>query len=124
MAYLDPATNPGSKPQRLCAINCKSSTPDKLQTFRTIFGISCKFLTEIYLNKNTFFVLKGNIMQKKLKNLSGKQREESKILEKISCINGCMVISNLVISLVPYLFALVRIFFLSFIVSFQVHNCG
>ena len=27
MAYLDPASNPRSKPQRLCATNCKSSTP-------------------------------------------------------------------------------------------------
>ena len=41
MAYLGPASNPRSKSQRLCATNCKSSTPDKLQTFRTIFGISC-----------------------------------------------------------------------------------
>ena len=47
MAYLDPASNPRSKPQRLCATNCKSSTPDKLQIFRTIFGISCKYLTKI-----------------------------------------------------------------------------
>ena len=41
MAYLDPASNPGSMPQRLGATNCKSSTSDKLQTFRTIFAISC-----------------------------------------------------------------------------------
>ena len=45
MAYLDPASNPGSKPQRLGATNGKSSTSDKLQTFKTIFGISCKLLT-------------------------------------------------------------------------------
>ena len=57
MAYLDPASNPRSKPQRLCATNCKSSTPDKLQTFRTIFGISCKYLTKNYLHEITLFVL-------------------------------------------------------------------
>jgi hypothetical protein len=45
MAYLDPASNPGSKPQRFRVKNCKSSTSDKLQTFKTIFGISCKLLT-------------------------------------------------------------------------------
>ena len=44
MANLDPASNPGSKPQRFSVKNCKSSTSDKLQTFKTIFGISCKFL--------------------------------------------------------------------------------
>ena len=43
MAYLDPASNPRSKPKRLGAANCKSSTSDKLQTLKTIFGISCKF---------------------------------------------------------------------------------
>ena len=57
MAYLVPATNPRSKPQRLCATNCKSSAPDKLQTFRTIFGISCKYLTKNYLHEITLFVL-------------------------------------------------------------------
>ena len=57
MAYLDPASNPGSKPQRLGATNCKSSTSDKLQAFRTIFGISCKFLTKNYLHEITLFVL-------------------------------------------------------------------
>ena len=30
MASLDPALNPGSKPQRLDATNCKSSTSDKI----------------------------------------------------------------------------------------------
>ena len=79
MAYLDPASNPRSKPQRLCATNCKSSTPDKLQTFRTIFGISCKYLTKNYLHEITCFVLKGNFMQEKSRNLSGKQGEESMI---------------------------------------------
>ena len=103
MAYLDPASNPRSKPQRLCATNCKSSTPDKLQTFRTIFGISCKYLTKNYLHEITLFVLKGNLMQEKSRNLSGQQGVESMILDKMSCINGCMVKSNLVISLVPYL---------------------
>ena len=82
MAYLDPASNPRSKPQRLCAKNCKSSTPDKLQIFRTIFGISCKYLTKNYLHEITLtfcFVLKGNFMQEKSRNLSGKQGEESMI---------------------------------------------
>ena len=57
MAYLDPASNPGSKPQRLGVTNCKSSTSDKLQTFRTLFGISCKFLTKNYLHEITLLVL-------------------------------------------------------------------
>ena len=59
MAYLDPALNPGSKPQRLGAANCKSFTSDKLQIFRTIFGISCKFLTKNYLHEITLVVLFG-----------------------------------------------------------------
>ena len=78
MAYLDPASNPRSKPQRLCATNCKSSTPDKLQTFITIFGISCKYMTKNYLHEITI-VLKGNLMQEKSRNLSGQQGEESMI---------------------------------------------
>ena len=72
MAYLDPASHPISKPQRLCATNCKSSTPDKLQTFTTIFGISCKYMTKNYLHEITRFVLKGNLMQEKSQNLLGK----------------------------------------------------
>ena len=79
MAYLDLASNPRSKPQRLCGTNCKSSTPDKLQIFRNIFGISCKYLTKNYLHEITLFVLKGNFMQEKPRNLSGKQGEESMI---------------------------------------------
>ena len=39
-------------------------------------------------------------MQEKSQNLSGKKEEESMTHEKMSCINGCMVKSNLVISLV------------------------
>jgi len=77
MAHLDPASNPGSKPQRLGVTNCKSSTSDKLQTFRTIFGISCKFLTKNYLHEITLFVLKGNLMQEKSQNLSGKKGDTS-----------------------------------------------
>ena len=81
MAYLDPASNPRSKQQRLCATNYKSSTPDKLQTFITIFGIPCKYLTKNYLHEITLFcfVLKGNFMQEKSRNLSGQQGEESMI---------------------------------------------
>ena len=79
MAYLDPASNPGSKPQRLGAANCKSSTSDKLQKFRTIFGISSKFLIKNYLHEITRFVLRGNLMQEKSLNLSGKKGEESMI---------------------------------------------
>ena len=60
MAYLDPAGNHGSKPQRLGATNGKSSTSDKLQTFRAI------------LHEITRFVLKGNLMQEKSQNLSEK----------------------------------------------------
>ena len=56
LAYLDPASNPGSKPQRLGATNCKNSASDKLQTFKTIFGISYKFPNKNYLHEiNTFF---------------------------------------------------------------------
>jgi hypothetical protein len=43
MAYLDPASNPGSKPQRFSVKNCKSSTPDKLQTFKPIFAFLVNF---------------------------------------------------------------------------------
>ena len=63
MAHLDLASNPRSKPQSLCVTNCKSSTPDKLQTFRTSFGISCKYMTKNYLHEIALFVLKGNLMQ-------------------------------------------------------------
>ena len=55
MVYIDPASNPGSKSQRLGATNCKSSTSDKLQTFIIIFGIPCKFLNKNYLNYTTLF---------------------------------------------------------------------
>ena len=80
MAYLDPASNPGSKPQRLGPTNCKSSPSDELQTFRTIFGISCKFLTKNYLHDITLcFVLKGNLMYEISQNLSGKSGQESMI---------------------------------------------
>jgi hypothetical protein len=41
-------------------------------------------------------------MQEKSRNLSGQLGEESMIRDKKCCINGCMVKSNLVISLVPY----------------------
>jgi hypothetical protein len=54
MAYLDPAFNPGSKPQRLGVTNSKNFTSDKLQTFRIIFGISCKFLMKNYLHEALF----------------------------------------------------------------------
>ena len=75
MAYFDPASNPRTMPQSLGATNCKSSMSDKLQTFRAIFGMSCKYLT-----KNTLsFILKGNLMQEKSRNLSGQQGEESMI---------------------------------------------
>ena len=40
MAYLDPASNSGSKPQRFIVKKWKISTSDKLQTFKTIFGTS------------------------------------------------------------------------------------
>ena len=79
MAYLDLASNPRSKPQRLCATNSNRSTPDKLQTFRTSFGISCKYMTKNYLHEITRFVLKGNLMQEKSRNLLGQQGEESMI---------------------------------------------
>ena len=55
MAYLDPASNPGSKPQRLSAKNCKSSTSDKLETYKTIFVISCRFLSNNSIQMITGF---------------------------------------------------------------------
>ena len=57
MVYLDPASNPGSKPQRFSFENCKSFTLDKLQTFRTTYGISFKSLTKNNLHEITLFVL-------------------------------------------------------------------
>ena len=95
---LSPASNPGSKPQRFNVKNCKSSTSDKLPTFKTFFSISCKLLSKnyIYLRKHLFFVSLGNF---------GKRNHitfRKIIWEKVYCINDCMVISNLVISLVPY----------------------
>ena len=51
---LDLASKPGSKPQRLGATNRKSSTSDKLQIFKTIFCISCQFLTKNYLHEITY----------------------------------------------------------------------
>ena len=47
--------------------------------------------------------LLGNFQQEKLRNLSGKWKQESMIWDKMGCISGCMVKSNLVIYLVPYL---------------------
>ena len=41
-------------------------------------------------------------MQEKSRNLSRQQGEESMVWDKMSCTNGCMVKSSLVISLVPY----------------------
>jgi len=90
MAYLDPASKFGSKPQSLGATNSKSSTSDKLQTFRTIFGISWKFLTKTYLHGITLF-LKGNLMQEKSQNLSGKQGEEFKNCLATSASNGSLI---------------------------------
>ena len=53
MAYFDSPSNSGSKPQRFIVKNCKSSTPDKLQTFKPICGISWKFLAQkLNLNDN------------------------------------------------------------------------
>ena len=39
---MNPAFNPGSKPQRFSVEKCKSSSSNKLQIFITIFGISEK----------------------------------------------------------------------------------
>jgi hypothetical protein len=62
------------------------------------------FWKKLFTWDNTFcFVLKGNFMQEKSQNLSGKQGKESMIWDNMFCINGCMVIANLLISLVPYL---------------------
>ena len=80
MAYLDPASNPGSKPQSFSVKNCKSSTPDKLQTIKTFLGISCKLLT--IMRKNFLFsnataaTLEGNFNQK---NHSTFQENKNKI---------------------------------------------
>ena len=55
MANLDPASNPGSKPQRFSVKTCKSSTSDKLQTFKPIFGISCKVLAKNSIQMITWY---------------------------------------------------------------------
>ena len=41
----------------MSATNCKSATADKFQTFRTIFGISCKFQIKNALLEIILFVL-------------------------------------------------------------------
>ena len=46
LCYIDPTSNPGPKQHRFSVNNYKSSISDKLQTFKTIFGISCKFLAK------------------------------------------------------------------------------
>ena len=53
MGYLDSASNPGSKPQSIK--KCKSSTSDKLQTYKTIFDISSKFLSNNSIQMITCF---------------------------------------------------------------------
>jgi hypothetical protein len=55
MAYLDPASNLGSKPQSFSVKNCNSSTSNKLQTFKIIFVISCKFLAKNSISMITCF---------------------------------------------------------------------
>ena len=70
------------------------------QKWWNIFVISCKHLTKNYLHEQLLF-LKFNSLQEKSQNFSGKWRQQSMIWEKISCINDCMVISNLIISLLP-----------------------
>ena len=72
MAYLEPASNSGSKPQSLSDKKCKHKTK--------LVGISCKLVKSMY---------------KKLK-------IRINTCDKMCYINGCMVISNLLISLVPY----------------------
>ena len=53
MTYLDPASKPESKPQRLKIV--KVPLQIKLQIFETVFGISCRFLEKkLYLNDNLF----------------------------------------------------------------------
>ena len=49
MAYLDPASNPRSKPQRLSDTNCNYKT--------TNFGISCKLLTKTLFTRRKKIVL-------------------------------------------------------------------
>jgi hypothetical protein len=56
MAYPDPTFNPGPKPQRFSVKNCKSSTSDKLQAIKTIFGISCKFLAKNSIKNDNLFL--------------------------------------------------------------------
>jgi hypothetical protein len=102
MAYLDPASNPVLKPQIFNVKSCKSSTSDNCQTFKTIFGISCKLLSKKLFSSATAATLGGYFQQEKSQNLLGKWKQDSMIWDKMGCINGCMVISNLVISLVPY----------------------
>ena len=74
MAYLEPASNSGLKPQSLSDKKRKNKTK--------LVGISCKLLTK-------------NSIYKELK-------IRINTCDKMCCINGCMVISNLLMFLVPY----------------------
>ena len=50
-------------------------------------------MTKNYLHEITHFVLKGNLMQDKSQNLSGKKGDTLMIWEKMSCINGWIRVS-------------------------------
>ena len=52
MAYFDPASNPGPKPERFGVKNWKSLPLDELLRLETIFGIFCKLLI-----KNSIYFL-------------------------------------------------------------------
>ena len=62
MANFDPASNPGSKPQRLSDKIAKFALGNKT----TNYGISCKLLRKNLFKRNTFFVLfsKGNFFKR------------------------------------------------------------
>ena len=90
---------------------CKISTSDKLQTFKPIFGISCKFLAKkLNLNDNLLWsaiaaTLGGSFSKR---NHATFQENKSKnqwfeIKWDVLMLHG---LSNLVISLVPYLLAM------------------
>ena len=76
MAYLDPASNPRSKPQRCVLKIAKAPLQISFKHSEPFLA----FFVKNYLHEITlFFVLKGNFMQEKSRNLSGKQGEESMI---------------------------------------------
>jgi hypothetical protein len=74
------------------------------QDVQITFGIYCKILNEDYFYKEKKFVLIPRaVFLEEITELFKKTifKWKSMVCVKMCCINGCMVISNLVISQVP-----------------------